>query len=238
MLREYFYSDAEAMTSALLDVCASTISGAVGQRGRASLLLSGGRTPEPLYRRLGEMSLPWNEVSLALVDERWVGEDDERSNARFLRESLMAGPAAAAKLVTMKTEAPTPEAGAADCEQRYRSLPRPYDLALLGMGSDGHTASLFPGAEGLAAAFDTRREALCAPIRTADDAASGVGARMSLSLRALLSSRQIVLVMTGEAKLARYREARAYDDPQRWPVAAILRQPAVPVSVYWAPEAA
>ena len=113
-------------------------------------------------------------------------------------------------------------------------MPRPFDVTLLGMGNDGHTASMFPGCEGLDAALDTHSPLLVRGIRPAN--ISQTGERMSLTLRAILDSRLVIILVRGDEKLETYRKAHAGgDDVHAMPVRAVLQQSVTPVQVYWAP---
>ena len=133
---------------------ATAIQLALDQRDRAQIALSGGTTPSQAYRRLGQQHLPWNRVDVFLGDERWVSADDDSSNARMLRATLLqAGePGAAACFHPVPTvELPSPEASADAFAQMIANScsgePPIFDMMVLGLGDDGHTASLFPGTE-------------------------------------------------------------------------------------------
>jgi 6-phosphogluconolactonase len=112
-------------------------------------------------------------------------------------------------------------------------MPRPFDVVLLGMGADGHTASLVPDAAGLARALDCSDPALVRAIDPPDS--TGMGPRITLTLRALLDSRWIALLIRGEDKRAAFRHALAGSDLPQAPVRAVLQQTATPVAVYWSP---
>ena len=163
---EHKFSDREQMLDALYDAMVVDLEQALDAQAQATLLLSGGSTPAPLYRRLANAPLDWARIDVALVDERWVAADDEASNERLLRETLLTGNAAKARFTGMKNEALSPFDGAAECNARYAALPAPGTICLLGMGADGHTASLFPNAEGLEAALASQQH--CAAIRARD----------------------------------------------------------------------
>lgn len=224
------------MFSALFEDCRQVLTAAVTEREAVSMLVSGGSTPAPLYKQLSCLNLDWHKVTVALVDERWVGADAPGSNERFIKQSLLHDNAAKANFVPMKTLDSTSVEGQPGCEHRYRQLPNPLDLTILGMGPDGHTASLFPYARGLDNALDTNKNVLCVAINAKQSHVTGeLTERMSLSLFALLQSRQIHLLITGEEKLAVYKRALVTDDPLQMPIAALLQQSTVAVKVYWAP---
>lgn len=231
-----FYNQRSEMFAALLEDCRLRLRDAVLVRQQASLLVSGGSTPEPLYRALAESELPWRAISVALVDERWVDADQAGSNEAFIRQHLLQSHASAARYVATKTHHSSASEGLADCEHAYNTLPRPFDLVILGMGPDAHTASLFPHAEGLATALDLTQQQLCAAITAKPSAVTGdLCERLSLSLYGLMQSRQLHLVITGKEKLAVYQAAKNSSSLIDTPVSAILQQTQVPVLVYWAP---
>ncbi len=236
MITEKLFETREALLDALSLHCLSALSDALGARGQASFMVSGGSSPAPLYRKLSEADLDWASIHVALVDERWVDRDHDKSNETFIVNNLLQNRAAAARLTGMKNAAVTARDGLADCEAAYRALPSPFDLTLLGMGPDGHTASLFPHAEGLSAALDAQSDRLCAAITAQQSEVTGaMTERMTLSLAGLLNSRQLLLLITGEDKLAALRDAQAGDDVAAIPVRAVLQQTRVPLTIYWAP---
>ena len=223
MISEYFFPDKERLFAALLAECSQILSAAIEARQSASMLVSGGGTPAPLYQKLSSALLDWQRITVALVDERWVDLDHPASNAAFIIKNLLQENAAAAKFVAMKTPEKTARLALASCERRYRQLARPFDLAILGMGLDGHMASLFPQASGLAEALDINHKKLCVAINAnPSEVTSELTERMSLSLFGLLQSRQVHLLITGDEKLAVYKEALASDDLMLTPVSAFL----------------
>lgn len=208
---------AEAAASAI----ARQLREALRTRGRASLVATGGRSPGPVYDRLREADLDWARVIVTLSDERCVAADAPEANQRLVRERLLTGPAARAHLIPL-WPAPEPAALAALI---------PFDAVMLGMGEDGHMASLIPGDPGLAAGLDPAGEALIAEVP------AGLGAppvaRITLTLKALLASRAIFLLIAGAAKRAVAERALAGED---LPVRALLSQTATPVRVLWSPS--
>lgn len=226
------FDDADALMAELAADLAAALRAAVGSRGRALIAVSGGSSPKRLFEQLARIDLPWSAVTVAQVDERWVPTDHADANARLIREHLLRDAAAAAQFLPMKNEAATPEAGQALCEAQLQALPL-YDAVLLGMGEDGHTASLFPHAPGLAAALATEGP-LCAamPVPRPPHPAH---ARMSLTLAGLLRSRRLLLPLSGAAKLAVLHAAQQPGPAEAMPVRAVLRQNRVPVELWTSP---
>lgn len=236
MVTEHLFETRAAMIAALQAECESALRDAIEARGEATFMVSGGSTPEPLYKALSHVDLAWQSVYVALVDERWVDFDHEKSNEAFTVKHLIQHKAAAANLVGMKNSAETAVDGLSDCENAYQQLAQPFDITILGMGSDGHTASLFPHAEGLDAALNPSSDQLCAAITAKQSEVTGsIVERMTLSLAGLLRSKSLVLLITGDEKLAVLRAAQAGADIKDMPIRAVLQQQQVPVAIYWAP---
>jgi 6-phosphogluconolactonase len=229
--REHRFANAAALTEALAqDIAGALQEGLAAGRG-ASLVVPGGRTPVPLFERLADAELDWEDVWITLGDERWVDPSGASSNEKLVRDHLLRGLAAEANFVGLKTPAMQAQAATHASWSRVAELPRPFDFMLLGMGDDGHVASLFPDSPGLAAALDVSQPpgcvAMTAPVSPRE--------RISLNLRALLDSRRIALLIVGEAKWATYERACKRGPVMDMPVRALLQQQNVPVSVYWSP---
>ncbi|HXH01858.1 MAG TPA: 6-phosphogluconolactonase [Candidatus Competibacteraceae bacterium] len=217
-----------ALEQALAEQIAAALGAGVASRGAAALVVSGGRTPIALFQRLAARAdVPWAQVHITLADERWLSPQHADSNERLVREHLLAGPAAAARFTGLWTGAPSPEAGQAEAEARLSSLPRPFDVVLLGMGDDGHTASLFPSAPELDAGLTTER--LCLALHPS----SVPQPRLSLSLKALLDSRQVLLHLVGPTKWRVLQEALRPGPVQQLPVRAVLQANHPSCHVYW-----
>lgn len=226
------FDRAEDAAEASAGALAAALEAGLAARGRASLVATGGATPGPVYDRLAGLSLDWSRVEITLSDERWVAPDQAASNERLVRERLLTGPASTAAFVSLKTPAPTPEAAESEVERRLLAMPRPFDAVLLGMGEDGHIASLFPGMKGLAEALDPAGSKLC--IATAPgERRPPAEPRLGLTLAALASARTVVIFIAGAAKWAAWERALAGDDVLAMPVRALLA--AAPVRVIWSP---
>jgi 6-phosphogluconolactonase len=200
----------------------------IDARGVAVLAVSGGRSPWPIFERLRNVDLAWDKIIITLADERWVPDDHADSNAALVRKTLMTSRASAARFLPWVNDAATPEAGRVHCEAALRALPLPFDCVILGMGEDGHTASLFAGAPELSQAIALHTDVLCWPVNPP----AAVHARMTLTLHALLhETRQLILTISGTAKRAVYEQAR--DQPsQALPVSLVLHQDRCPVDVW------
>lgn len=219
------------MADALSVVVLSRLEAALSARGRASLIVSGGKTPLAMFERLAVKRIDWSSVSIALADERWVSLEDPASNERFVREHLLRGPAAAARFVSMKNAAPSAALGAGVAWTAYTRMSRPFDCVLLGMGDDGHTASLFPANSNLAAALDEASPAGCVAMR----APMQPHERLSLNLAALVDARDILISSAGEAKWQVYQSALRQGSVLNLPIRGVLRQQKAPVGFYWSP---
>ena len=220
------------MATQLAHDIAARLREAVEDRGAASLVVPGGSTPGPLFDALSRHDLPWNKVAVTLNDERWVDPPDPASNEHLVRTRLLTRRAAAARFVGLKTAHARPADAVAEVERRLDALPRPFHVMLLGMGADGHTASLFPGSAALRASLDgdpAQVQAVEAP------GAKGAAERITLALPALLDSRFIALLITGEDKLAVLRRAEAGEEALEMPIRAALNGARTPVHVYWCP---
>jgi 6-phosphogluconolactonase len=230
-VHEHRFPDRQALAAALAGEIKVDLEEAIAARGAGSLVVSGGRTPALMFQQLRDEKLDWTRTWVTLADERWVETSSEESNERFVRENLLAGPAAAAHFVGLKNPAPTPEAGADWATRALTRVPHPFDVVVLGMGGDGHTASLFPGSMALARGLDPGAPPACIAV----NALVPPHARVSLNLPALLDARRIVLHIEGAAKWTVYQRARTPGAAAELPVRAILQQKEVPVDVYWAP---
>lgn len=208
------YPDEDLMMMHLADTLASELEGALLTHARVSFACAGGTTPGPVYDTLSAVHLDWERVHVLPTDERCVPSDHPRSNARLLGERLLTGAAAGANLVPLYTDG-TPEEAAAMHSTAVAEL-APLSILLLGMGGDMHTASLFPGADGLAAALDPHAPALV-PVRPADQPE----ARLSLSGPILSGALCTHLLITGTQKREALERARTLS-PQEAPVRLIL----------------
>lgn len=227
---EQRHADGEALAEALARAVAERLRAGLHVRGAALLAVSGGNTPRRFLRALAGQALDWSRVTVTLTDERWVPPAHERSNERLVRELLLREGAAAARLVPLYAEAADPESGLGAVAARVDALALPFDALVLGMGTDGHVASLFPGGDRLREALDPRGKARVLPLRApeADEP------RITLTLPALTATRALYVHIEGEAKRAVFELAMA-PTPTPLPVAAVVRGAPVTPQLYWCP---
>jgi 6-phosphogluconolactonase len=229
---EYAYRDAAELQATLAESLRGLVVDALAVRAQVCLVLAGGRTPLPLYRRLSTARIDWTRVTLVPSDERCVPHTHPACNLTALREAWSA--AAGVNLLSLTTPDGDPIASEAHALAALAPYSAPFDLVLLGMGNDAHTASLFPGAPQLAHALaDDAPDALrIDPDPLPPEAPFP---RISLSSPRLRRTRQLMLVVSGDDKREALRRARASHDPLRTPVSALLHASDVRMHVHWSP---
>ena len=214
------YTDSGTLADAAAEAIAGALTEALAQRGAASLVATGGRAPGPVYDRLARVELDWAHVSVTLSDARCVDAGTPDSKVRLVRDRLLQGPGAAATFLPLWP----PELGALEIIAQLM----PFDAVMLGMGEDGHIASLIPGDPGLLDGLTTDDLTREVP--------GGLGsppiARVTLTLRTILNARAIFLLIAGDAKREVIRRARAGED---LPVGRLLDQAQAPVRIFWQP---
>lgn len=216
-----------AAAHTLAEDLAKVLRHAISIRGKAILAVSGGRTPQHVYKHLCRLDVDWSLVTVTLTDERWVTSNHPDSNAKLVKTLLLKGPASAATFIPLYSAHSTPAAAQAVCEQRLKSLLlTPFDAVYLGMGSDGHFASIFPGE----AAID-----VCDRLCIAIPKTAARLPRMSLTVNAILNARNIFLLFNGSKKYATYRKAQKARSHKEIPIQRILTQEKVPIYVLSAP---
>ena len=219
----------EALADAAASAVVEALSAAIAGGGRGRLVVTGGRSPGLVYDRLSQTALDWSRVDVTLSDERFIPPDHPASNQGLVVSRLLNAQAAAARFIPLWREAPDAAACAAAAEAEVAAL-APFHATLLGMGPDGHVASLIPGAVGLEAAMDPDGGRMCLGF----DQAIGDPPlpRITLTLAALLQSKSILILVAGAEKWRVVERALAGAD---LPVAALLTQDRVPVRVLWTP---
>ncbi|CUH25596.1 6-phosphogluconolactonase [Jannaschia seosinensis] len=218
------YSDREMLAMGLADRLATVLKLALDGHDRVSFCVPGGTSPGETFSNLSGVDLDWDRVHVFLNDERWVPEGHERSNTTLLKDTLLTDRARRAIYVPMANDAETPEAGIPALEAGLKEQ-LPISVLLLGMGTDGHTASLFPGGDNLAEAMAEDAPILL-PMRTE----SQLEPRITLTRRVLADAMETHVLIMGEEKREVLERARRAD-PMDMPIAAFLRD----ADVHWAP---
>ena len=176
---------------------------ALKTRGSATLMVSGGSSPKPLYESLSHADLDWSRVTVSLVDERWVDPGHPGSNEDFIRGTLLQNKARNASFIGLKTKHKTVEAGLRHAASRLEDIEDPFDICIMGMGSDAHSASWFSNSKGLEAALSPyNKKKLCAINASSAPVAGNFPDRISLTLNAVLQSHAVFLFIPGAAKRA------------------------------------
>src|SRR5471030_2590018 len=206
---------------------AERLTTAIAASGTATLVVSGGRSPVAFFQNLAEQPVDWSKVVISLADERWVPVEHADSNAGLLKRYLLQGPVAKAKFVGLYSPAASLEEAALAADRLLAELP-PIDVLILGMGDDGHTASLFPDSPNLADALKLDGSRRCWPML----APTVPHQRLSMSRALLASAKNTVLSISGQSKLTTLSAALAGDDVAAMPIRAFL-QPTL--EIYWCP---
>ena len=195
----------------------------------ASLVVSGGRTPMGFFHLLSQQMLDWSKVSITLADERWVDADHADSNEKLVRANLLINEAHQATFIGLKNSAADAIVGEPEAEQALAAVGK-FTVLILGMGDDGHTASLFPGADALALGLDMDSGRTCIGVTPT----AAPHQRISMTLPRLLDSQQIIIHISGAGKQQVLEQAQAGDDVKALPIRAIFLQQQAPLAIYWA----
>jgi len=224
----HIYSEQNTLIGALSEHILEDLQRAINEKGEATLIVSGGSTPKPLFEQLSKTVFAWEKVSVGLCDERWVDPSSQKSNAHLVKKHLLQQEAAKATFIGMYEEGSDIYTAQKVCSQKMQKL-APFDVVILGMGSDAHTASLFPDNEMLEEAFDLKNPNLCIAI----ESETAPFSRMSLTLRAILRAQNIYIHFEGEEKISVYEEAIAGEDIYKMPIRSVLNQTLKKVEVFY-----
>jgi 6-phosphogluconolactonase len=225
------FESRQVATVAAADLLAGLVRNALASKplSQASLVVSGGSTPGPCFEQLSGESLDWSRVTVVPTDERWVPADDPDSNERLIKTRLLQGRAGQGRVLSFFREGIDATQAPELIEQDLEDLGRPFSASLLGMGEDGHFASLFPDFMDLKNALDPLGVAQCITVQTA----GSPHLRISLTLSALLDSAHIILLIFGQVKRAVFEAAKT--GGSAYPIKALLTHARSPLTVIWAP---
>ena len=225
------FESREAASVAAADLLAGAVADQLASdpNAEASLIVSGGSTPGPCFDLLSAKSLDWSRVTVIPSDERWVATDHPDSNERLIRTRLLKDRADGGKVLSFFRNGFEASQAPELIEQDLQGLNRPFSASLLGMGEDGHFASLFPDFEDLQKALDPRDGTQCITVQTA----GSPHLRISLTLSALLDSAHMVLLIFGQAKRIVFETAKT--GGSSYPIESLLQNVRSPLTVIWAP---
>lgn len=220
---------AQQVAMVLAGTVAEFLKGRLLVAKRASLAVSGGSTPLPFFHALSLKDLDWSRVDIVLADERWVDETDAASNTRLVKENLLRNNAAAATYFPLRQSGDTPQEGLEAVSTGLATLTRPLDVLILGMGNDGHTASLFPDAPELDRAMDIDSREVVVAMTPPSQAQP----RITLTCAFMRDARFTALHLKGGDKLETLKQAlRQPDGLSAMPVRSFLKPG---LQVFWSP---
>jgi 6-phosphogluconolactonase len=228
-LKTTTFNSASELVTVFSQRIADTLKQAISDKGVASLVVSGGSTPLPLFKALSVRSIDWSKVNITLADERWVEASDTASNEKMVREVLLQDKAAAANFIPLKTAHENAENAVEQLSSTFSKVGPPFDIVILGMGEDGHTASLFPCSAQIEEGLNVESSA----IFIATQPTTAPHQRMSLTLRALVSSEHVFLHLTGHKKREVLNDALANSTALEKPIKAVCDS--TDVELMWAP---
>jgi len=226
MSKSFIFSSREELDAALAEEVSATLREGIAARGSASLVVSGGSTPKGLFAALSATALSWEKVTVLLADERWVPESHDDSNSAMVKRLLLQGEAASAQWISFNAGSDDETSALTDLRATLEAMDT-FDVVVLGMGGDSHTASLFPCSAELSEGLTTSETALMTQPTTAPHR------RLSLSKRRLLDTRMGIVHIVGEDKLEVYRQATAKLDCDEHPISHFAER--APFALWFAP---
>jgi len=227
VLTEHKFDSRDAASAAVAARLAGLVGAQLGRDAAAHFVVGGGTTPQRCFDYLSEYELDWDKIQVALSDERWVPNDHDDSNERLVRDSMLKDAASAGHILSVYQAGMSVDERAEELQTRKPE--NGFACSMVGMGSDGHFASLFPDADCLSEGLQLDNTRFYIPVRTV----ASPHPRISMTLSALLASDEVLLFFFGKEKLAVYDNAHTVD--KTYPITALLEQQQTPVSLYWAP---
>jgi 6-phosphogluconolactonase len=228
---DHTFADDASLSKTFAEIVAANLRAGIDARGAALIGVSGGTTPRNFFSRLSEQTLDWSRVTVTLCDDRWVPPSNDRSNEHLLRATLLRNEAAAAKFVPLYLDSADPQDVLSQVAANVARLNFPFDVIVLGMGSDGHTASLFPGGDHLNEALRANDSLRILPMRAPD----APEPRVTLTLSALTSTRSMYLHIEGAEKKAVFDRVMSAPANERAPIRVVLESSPVTPGVFWCP---
>ncbi len=225
------YESVDEMAEAVAGDVGFIVESALDARDACLLALPGGRTPRPIFAKLAEAKLLWKKVTIIPTDDRLVAMDDERSNVRGIAQAFLR---AGARVVPIATEIPDYKLAGNSADARLQDLPWPPDLCWLGMGDDGHVASIFTGPD-LQDALDAPKARRAVGVMPDPMPADAPVPRVTLTRAAILSARTVIITITGQEKRDLLEQAIADGQSSKLPIGRVLAEAEQPIDIHWAP---
>jgi 6-phosphogluconolactonase len=223
------YSNPDETLQAIKTALLSTIEQSIKAKDHCAIALAGGGTPQPLYRELSQSKLPWYKLKVTLTDERWVPKDHNDSNENMITQCMLNQVGQELRFIPLKNQAHSATEGQAECEWSLSTHLKTLDSVVLGMGDDGHFASIFPDTDNLNALLDQSSQQKCMAVSP-----PGKQQRMSLTLSYLLTAKVIYLLITGDNKKQIIDDVLSKKpSSQQYPISILLNQQTCPVHIYW-----
>jgi 6-phosphogluconolactonase len=223
------YDSADEMADAVAGDIGFIIESALDARGTSLIALPGGETPKPIYEKLAAKSFPWKHVTIIPTDERLVPMDDERSNVRAIAKAFLP---VGARVIPIAAEIADYKLAGNSADARLQDLPWPPDLVWLGMGEDGHTASIFPGPD-LQDALDAPKARRAVGVMPDPMPEGAPVARVTLTRAAILSARTLLITITGDQKREMLEKAIADGQSSKLPIGRVLAELDQPIDIHW-----
>jgi len=222
------FPNQESLTKNLTNMVEEELNSAISQNNLTSIVVSGGSTPKPFFNELKKRNIDWSKIYITLADERWVSATSADSNENLVRANLLAENT---NFTPLKNSAKTAKEGLNETEEKLRRHKKPFDIVILGMGTDAHFASIFPDSSNLSSLLDPFNQKLC----EISSSKNHKYERITLTLSTLLRSHKIIIHITGDKKKTIIENALKSKDCKKYPIYAILEQKKVPVEIYWSP---
>ena len=218
------------LDQALADKVSQLLQAAIAVKGKASLAVSGGSTPKGFFTLLANKDIDWKKVTITLVDERWVDINSDASNTRLVHENLLQNKAAVANFFHLKQGDTLSNEILSDLNIAVDNLLLPLDVVILGMGEEGHTASLFPCSEQIHTGLALSNQSSLIKV----EPTTAPHQRITFSFAALRQSAHVFLHLCGDSKKTVLTKALSDSDIFEMPIRAFLQDQAIDTQVYWA----
>ncbi|TKB44834.1 6-phosphogluconolactonase [Thalassotalea mangrovi] len=230
MFNKHIFASRPELDQAFAEQVAAQLQSLIEKNGKASIAFSGGSTPKGFFAALSVQDIAWDKVTVTLADERWVEYEDNNSNTRLLTENLLTNNAKVARLFSLKRDGALDADNLAKLNQDANDGLLPLDIVILGMGEDGHTASLFPCSAEIEQGLDQQ----AAPGLLKVVPTSAPFERISFNFSALIQASHLYLHLVGDNKMAVLDQAISSKDSMQMPIRAFLHHDVKTVDIFWA----